>query len=130
MKLMSRLLISSLLLLCALQSHADDAQIIDIHKLISLSDDEPVYRDVYISLCGPLKSAKKNQVVTAFRKLQVRDASGAHSYGEINIPVGHLKIIAVFEKIAIAREVETLKRDELPLLDQPGIMTGDWIQPK
>lgn len=130
MKLSAKLLLIYLIFFQPLQTRADDAQIIDIHKLIALSDTDPVYRDIFIALGGPLKSAKKNQMVTAFRKIQVRDASGAHSYGEINVPVGHLKIIAVYEKIAIAREVEILKRDELPLLDQPGIMTGDWIQPK
>jgi hypothetical protein len=69
-------------------------------------------------------------VVTAVRKINVRDASGANAVGEIIVPVGQLKIIAVYDRVAVAREYTLLSRDELPMLEQIGIMTGDRIDTK
>lgn len=103
-----------------------DLNIIDVRRNIPLSDNEPVYRDYFIN-AGEGSGLKKNLVVTALRKVSVRDASGAQSFGEVLIPVGKLKIIAVYSKVAVAREWEMISRDEAPLLEQVGVMSGDQI---
>jgi hypothetical protein len=115
-----------LLVLTSLHALADEPTIIDVRRNITLSDEDNVYKDFYINV-GEGSGLKKNLVVTAVRKLSVRDASGAQAFGEVMIPVGQLRVIAVYNKIAVAREYKLLSRDELPMLEQIGIMTGDKI---
>jgi hypothetical protein len=107
-------------------AHADEFSVIDVRRNITLADSDPVYKDFYIN-AGEGSGLKKNLVVTAVRKITIRDASGAQAYGEILVPVGQLKVIAVFNKLAVAREFTLLSRDELPMLEQTGIMSGDRI---
>lgn len=108
---------------------ADALSIVDIRSNIPLSDEEPVYKDFYISGTS-LGGLKKNLVVTAVRKIAVRDANGSQSYGDIEVPVGQLRILAVFGRVAVAREYQSLSRDEHPMLEQTGIMNGDFIELK
>ena len=74
--------------------------IIDVRKNIPLSDEDPSFTDFYLN-AGDNEGLKKNMVVTVFRTINVRDASGAQSFGEISIPVGQVKVVAVFQKIAV-----------------------------
>lgn len=108
------------------ESKAADMSVVDVRRNITLSEDDTVYKDFYIN-AGPGSGLKKNLVVTAVRKINIRDASGANAVGEIAVPVGQLKIIAVYDRVAVAREFTLLSRDELPMLEQVGIMTGDRI---
>ncbi|WP_374027569.1 hypothetical protein ACES2J_15225 [Bdellovibrio bacteriovorus] len=107
-------------------SHAADMSVVDVRRNITLSETDTVYKDFYIN-AGPGSGLKKNLVVTAVRKINIRDASGANAVGEILVPVGQLKIIAIYDRVAVAREFTLLSRDELPMLEQIGIMTGDRI---
>ncbi|WP_413612617.1 hypothetical protein [Bdellovibrio sp. HCB-110] len=111
----------------ATSARAAEPTVVDVRRNITLSEDDTVYKDFYINGTAGLK---KNLVVTAVRKINIRDASGASAVGEIFVPVGQLKIIAVFDKVAVAREYTLLSRDELPMLEQTGIMTGDRIEVK
>ncbi len=110
-------------------AHAASASmtIVDVRRNITLANDEEPYKDFYIA-ADASSGLKKNMVVTAVRKINVRDASGANAVGEILVPVGQLKIIAIYDKVAVAREFTLLSRDELPMLEQVGIMTGDRIE--
>jgi hypothetical protein len=105
---------------------AETMTIVDVRRNITLSEEETPYKDFYIA-AGADSGLKKNLVVTAVRKINVRDAAGANAVGEIAVPVGQLKIIAVYDKVAVAREFTLLSRDELPMLEQIGIMTGDKV---
>lgn len=107
-------------------AQAAELAVIDIRRNIPMAENEPVYRDFYIN-AGEGSGLKKNLVVTAMRKVSIRDASGSQAFGEILIPVGKLKIIAIYNKVAVAREWESISRDEAPMLEQTGIMTGDRI---
>ncbi|AFY02865.1 hypothetical protein [Bdellovibrio bacteriovorus] len=107
-------------------SHAADMSVVDVRRNITLSETDTIYKDFYIN-AGPGSGLKKNLVVTAVRKINIRDASGANAVGEILVPVGQLKIIAIYDRVAVAREFTLLSRDELPMLEQIGIMTGDRI---
>nr|WP_295904666.1 hypothetical protein [uncultured Bdellovibrio sp.] len=110
-------------------ARAADPTVVDVRRNITLSEDDTVYKDFYIN-ADASAGLKKNLVVTAVRKINIRDASGASAVGEIFVPVGQLKIIAVYDKVAVAREYALLSRDELPMLEQTGIMTGDRIEVK
>ncbi|MGZ3744192.1 MAG: hypothetical protein ACXVB1_04925 [Pseudobdellovibrionaceae bacterium] len=116
-------------LLAPLAARAQDLNIVEVRRNITLADEDPVYKDFYIN-GGEAEGLKKNLVVTAVRKIQIRDASGSQSYGEIQVPVGQLRVIATYGKIAVAREYKLLSRDELPMLEQTGLMSGDKIDLK
>jgi hypothetical protein len=110
----------------SVSAHAAEMSVIDVRRNITLAEEDTVYKDFYIN--GSVGTGlKKNLVVTVIRKLNIRDASGANAYGEIFVPVGKLKVIAVYDSVAVAREFELLSRDELPMLEQIGIMNGDRI---
>lgn len=109
-------------------SQAADLSIFDIRRNIPLADTDPVYKDFYIQTGSA--TLKKNQIVTAVRKQTLRDSSGSQTIGEMNVPVGQLKIIWVTPKIAVAREQKLLPRTDLPMLEQTGIMIGDLIETK
>lgn len=108
---------------------AQDLSIVDVRRNITLSDEDPIYKDFYLN-GGDSEGLKKNLVVTAVRKIQIRDASGSRNYGEIQVPVGQLRVIAIYGKVAVAREYKLLSRDELPMLEQRGLMNGDKIDLK
>lgn len=119
-------------LICSLivsHAFAEDITIVDARRNIPLSDDEPVYKDFYLN-AGESSGLKKNMVVTAMRKWSIRDAAGAQSIGDVEVPVGQLKVLAVFGKVAIAREYKLPNRDDLPMIEQPGLMAGDRIDLK
>lgn len=116
-------------MLTAQQTFAQDLSIVDVRRNITLSDDDVVYKDFYLN-GGEGDGLKKNLVVTVMRKIQVRDANGSQSYGEIQIPVGQLRVIATYGKVSVAREYKLLSRDELPMLEQIGMMSGDRIDLK
>lgn len=104
---------------------ADEISIFEVRRNIPLSDTDPVYKDFYIKGGEKLK---KNQVYTVTRKVTMRDASGSQVMGEVQAPVGQLKVIAVYGKIAVAREVKLFSREELPMVDYPWFMIGDSLE--
>lgn len=108
---------------------AETTQVVDVRRNITLSDDDKIYKDYYVA-GGTDKGFKKGQTLVANRKINVRDASGSTAVGEMIVPVGELKVIAVYEKVTVAREAKLYDRQELPMLEQRGIMTGDLIEPK
>lgn len=70
---------------------------------------------------------KENLVITVLRKTNIKDASGTQSYGDILIPVGRLKIIAAYHRVAVAREFQLISRESQPMLEQVGLMNGDRV---
>ena len=118
-----------LCLLFAWKAMSDELHIIEVRRNIPLADSDPVYHDFYLN-AGVEAGLKPNQVVTAIRKTHLKDATGIQSFGELLIPVGQLKIIFTQNHVAVAREFKHLSRDELPMLEQTGIMIGDLIETK
>lgn len=103
--------------------------IFEVRRNIPLSDDAPIYKDFYIK-GSESTGLKKNLVVQVNRKMTLRDSSGSQVMGEILAPIGQLKIIAVYGKIAVAREYKNYTREELPMLETPWFMIGDSIDLK
>lgn len=118
-----------LALLMTFNSSANEISIFEVRRNIPLADTDPVYKDFYIKGAETGK-LKKNQVFTVTRKVTMRDATGSQVMGEIEAPVGELKIIAVYGKIAVAREVKTFTRENLPMIDNPWFMIGDSLESK
>lgn len=107
---------------------ADDLRVVEVRRNIPLSDQDPIYKDFYLT--GGVAGLKPNLVVTAVRKQGLKDATGTQALGELQIPVGQLKVIFVNDQIAVAREYKLLSRTDLPMLEQPAIMVGDLIDTK
>lgn len=105
--------------------HADEIRVVDVRRNITLSDNDPIYKDFYIN-AGDGSSLRKNMVVNVKRKINVRDSS-TKSVGDFETTVGQLKIIQVGNKVSVAREYKLTPRDEEPMLEQLGIMSGDRI---
>lgn len=104
---------------------ASEMVIVDVHRNIPLSEDEPAYKDFAISTADT-SALKKHLVVNVKRRLQIKDSS-TKSVGEVETTVGQVRIIHVDKKVAIAREYKLISRDDEVALDQVGIMTGDYI---
>lgn len=115
-----------LIILFSWEAFSEELSIIEVRRNIPLADTDPVYKDYYIN-SGTDAGLKKNMVIVANRKMPIKDATGANSFGEISVPVGQLKIIFVQNRIAIAREFNLISRDEEPMLEQIGIMIGDKV---
>lgn len=113
-------------ILISISSFADEISIIDIKRNIPLSDEAPIYKDFYLD-AGSDFGLKKNQIVTVYRRMLVKDSTGLKTFGEFETPVGQLKIIALNNRVSIAREVKLISREEEAMLEQIGIMTGDRI---
>lgn len=112
-----------------LKASAADLRVVEVRRNIPLADQDPIYKDYYLTGDG-VASLKKGLVVTAFRKASVKDASGVQSLGELNIPVGQLKVIFVQPPLAVAREYKLLDREDLPMVEQSNMMVGDFIDTK
>ncbi len=125
------LLIGVLLLgiLWAWEAKPEDLTVVEVRSNIPLAEKDSVYHDYYIN-SGSNQGLKPHLVVTATRKITVRDATGTQTYGEMMTPVGQLKIIFVGEKFAVAREVKLISREDQPMLEQTGIMIGDKVELK
>ncbi|MFN7905190.1 MAG: hypothetical protein ACK5P5_08400 [Pseudobdellovibrionaceae bacterium] len=108
---------------------ADDLTIVGVKRNITLADDEPVFHDLIVNT-GENGGIKKGQIFTAFRRVGIRDFSGVQSYGEIDIPVGEIKILSVYSRVAVARQLKLYSREENPVLDVFGLMSGDRLEAK
>lgn len=103
----------------------DEAEVIDVFRNITLSNDEVALKDFYIRIDSS-HPVKKNLIVKVVRKIDVKDSAGK-PVGDFKAQVGLLKIIHIDSKVAVAREHQLTPRDSQPLLEQIGIMVGDQI---
>lgn len=118
---------SLILLLCllSLSAHAEDLSIVDVKRNITLADEDPIYKDYYIN-AGESSTLRKNMVVNVKRKINIKDR-GTKTIGDFEALVGQLKIIHIGNKVSVGREHKLIPRDEEPMLEQIGIMSGDHI---
>jgi hypothetical protein len=125
---MKRILITlALLFLVHASKVKAEIQVIQVRRNIPLSDDEPVYKDYYLS--GGSKSGLRiNLIVPVYRWVNLRENSQAQDQSmKLQEPVGWLKVIFVQESLAVARLFEAANYETGPVLEQPGIMNGDSI---
>lgn len=108
---------------------AADIRIVDAKRNIQMYEDEPVVRDFYLS-GGSETGLKENLVVEVRRKINVRDSTGTQSLGDLNLPVGRLKILWAQNGLSLAREYERPEGQERAVFDQLGLQIGDRIELK
>lgn len=122
---MKNLILFSVFCLVSLQIFAADITIVDVRRNITLSDEDPVYKDFYLN-AGESAGLKKNLVVNVKRRIYVKD-SNSKSVGDFETTVGQLRILQVEGKVAVAREYKLFSRDEEAMIEQIGLMSGDRI---
>lgn len=120
-----KIIFPGLMLISFSAKAADDISVIDVRRNITLSDSETVYRDYYLN-AGESTALRKNMIINVKRKINVKDTS-TKTIGEFEAVVGQLKIIQIGNKVSVAREYKLIPRDEEPMLEQTGIMTGDRL---
>jgi hypothetical protein len=128
MKKLNFLIFASIALISVLLSttaRADEISIVDVKRNITLADDDVVYKDFYVN-AGDGSALRKNMVINVKRKLYVKE-SATKTVGDFEALVGQIKIIHIGNKVSVAREFKLTSRDEEPMLEQTGIMTGDRL---
>jgi len=106
--------------------HADEITIFDMRKSLSLSNDEKSYRDFYINK-GNESGLKVGMVITVTRKVPMYDSYQNRSAGDLLVEVGKIKIIQVQKGLAVAREFESISRENTPMLEDYYLMVGDQL---
>jgi len=115
-----------LVFLFAYSVFASDINVAHTFKNIPLSDSETAYKDYYLT-GKDLSQLKKNQIVTVYRNINIKDATGTQIVEELKVKIAKLKIIQVQSKVAVARFYQTIGRESEPSVEQPGILIGDKI---
>lgn len=105
--------------------NAQEISVIDVKRNITLSEADTVYKDFYLN-AGDSSALRKNMIINVKRKINIKDAS-TKSIGDIETVVGQVKIIHIGSKVSVAREHKLIPRDEEPVLEQIGIMSGDRL---
>ncbi len=125
---MKRILLSLLIFLIHTSvALSAEIHVIQVKRNIPMTDDEPIYKDYYIS-GGTKNGLKTNLVVPVVRWINLRENNQAQDQAlKILEPVAWLKIIYVQDQLSIARLYETANYKNDPVLDQPGVMMGDLI---
>lgn len=106
-------------------SYAANINVVDVRRNITLDNDEVPYKDYYLN-AGEGTDLKKNLIVKVKRKVYVRDTA-TKAIGDFDTTVALMKIIHVGQKVSVGREYKLIPRDEEPMLEQVGIMSGDRI---
>lgn len=122
---MKKLALLLLALSSSLVTQAEEINVVDVKRNITLSEEDTVYKDFYLN-AGEGSGLKKNLIVNVKRKVQIKDVSGK-SVGDFETLVGQIKIIQVSDKVSIGREYKLASRLDEAVLEQTGIMTGDRI---
>lgn len=125
---MKRILLSLLFFLFYIRSIAEaEIQIIQVKRNIPLSDEEPIYKDYYLS-GGSKNGLRMNLVVPVNRWVNLRENNQSQDQAlKILEPVAWLKIIYVQDQLAVARLYEPSNYKNDPILEQPGVMIGDIV---
>ena len=116
--------LSILALLFSMQAFSADILIMNAKRNIQLAEDDIIFKDYYLN-AGTQAGIKKNTLLNVYRRQIIYDSTGTQNMGELKTIVGQLKVIAVDQNIAVARETVLASRESEPMLDQIGIMIGD-----
>lgn len=99
------------------------AEIVDVRNQIPMTNDAPRIKDYYISTDGV--NLKKDLVVKIIRNMSV--SQGKKKIGDVKVEIGQLRILAVADKVAVAREYKIYPKDQTPLTEAIGFMIGDQV---
>jgi hypothetical protein len=116
----------SLCLLVSSAALAEEITIFDMRKSLAMADDEPTFRDFYLSKGGG-SGLRPGMIVTVKRRLPLYDSFHNRSAGDMTVSVGRVKIIHVERDVSVARQHSQFAREDMPLLEDNFIMVGDEV---
>jgi hypothetical protein len=100
------------------------AEIVEVRIKIPMSNDESRIKDYYLSTDG--QNLKENLVVKVVRSISVVTV-GKKNLGDLKVEIGQLRIMAINDKVAVAREYKLHSKENAPLTESLGFMIGDQI---
>jgi hypothetical protein len=103
-----------------------EAVIIEVRKNTSLSKNEKVFKNYFVS-GGETLGLRKGTHVDVTRRLPVHDPLKNAAIGDLRIKVGTIEIIHSEERISVARLVSYESIEDRPLLDYEAVMIGDRL---
>ncbi len=107
-------------------SLAKEVAIFDSRKSLTLSKDEPVYKDFYIN-AGTEIGLRPGALVTVIRNSSLYDAYQNKSPGDLTISVGQVLIIHAQKGLSVGRLHKVFSRESRPVLEYDYIMVGDRL---
>lgn len=122
MKIIFSILIATLLPLTA----AAEPTIFDVRKNLPMANNEPVFRDFYIS-SGSEAGLTVGMLLNVQRRMPLYDSYQNRSAGDLQLKVARVKIIHVQKGLAVARLHSEFTREGTPLLEDNFIMVGDQL---
>lgn len=100
--------------------------VFDVKKSLPMRPGEIEQKDYYIN-AGTKIGFQPGMVVTVMRKIPVHDPIQNKSQGNLFAPVAKVRFIHVQDNVTIARLENLLDRQNLPILNESGILIGDFI---
>lgn len=100
------------------------AEIVEVRIKIPMNNDEARIKDYYLSTDGV--RLKKDLVIKIIRTVAISSA-GKKNLGELKIEIGQLRIMAINDKVAVAREYKIHSNENAPLTESIGFMIGDHV---
>lgn len=119
-------LIVALLLGLSSFTHATEITIFDMRKSLSMSEQDPSYRDFYINR-GSDAGLRPGMVITVTRRIPLYDSYQNRSAGDLRVNVGRVKIVHTQPGLSVARLFDEMSRENQPLLEDNFIMVGDEL---
>jgi hypothetical protein len=106
---------------------AAENEIIHVQRNLPMNEDEPIYKDYYIS-GGAQSGMKENMVVKVMRTIHVGKGGKAADGVKLEVPVGLLRIIYLRPQMAVARLYASQDIEKTPTLETPAILIGDTVE--
>lgn len=107
--------------------YAKDVFVFDVRKNLTMSDNDPVYRDYYIN-AGRNHGIRPGMMIAVTRRQALYDSYTNSSPGDLSVLVGKVKIIQASDTVSVARLVGLVSHDKIPILDVEAIMIGDHLE--
>jgi hypothetical protein len=102
-------------------------QVSAIRTDFAMSDSDPRYRDVYVTM-GLNQGIKKGSVLDAYRNLATFDDLNHRVGKNISFKIAKLKIIHADDEVSVARVVSVEAPDVTPTGTYQNVMVGDKVE--
>lgn len=105
---------------------ANTHSVFEVRKSLPLTNDEPVYKDYYLS-AGAREGLKVGMLIDVVRAVPLHDHNKNQARGSLQLTIAKLKIIHVQRDLSVARLYSTASAKNQPVPDYSSIMIGDQI---
>jgi hypothetical protein len=102
-------------------------QVFGIRTDFPMTDDQPHYRDVYVSI-GTDQGIKVGSQLDAFRVLTTVDELNQRMGKNISFRIARLRVIHAEGDVSVARVVQMLPAESTPIGTHTNVMVGDRVE--